>query len=108
MTIDDLNAMLVTQDGVCAICLTAPAVHVDHDHRTGAVRGLLCFRCNAALGQLDDDPLVLRRAARYLEDKGFDPPVRRDVDPVRRVHQRLPTRSLLEQRFRAVLAGTAS
>ena len=71
MTVADLDAMLLAQHGVCAICQTAPAAHVDHDHQTEKVRGLLCFRCNAALGQLGDDPLVLRRAARYLERGGF-------------------------------------
>ena len=71
MTVADLDAMLLAQHGVCAICQTAPAVHVDHDHQTDKVRGLLCFRCNAALGQLGDDPLVVRRAARYLERGGF-------------------------------------
>jgi hypothetical protein len=71
MTVADLDAMLLVQHGVCAICQTAPAAHVDHDHQSGMVRGLLCFRCNAAIGQLDDDPLVLRRAARYVESGGF-------------------------------------
>lgn len=71
MTVADLDAMLLSQHGVCAICQVAPAAHVDHDHQTDNVRGLLCFRCNAALGQLGDDPLVLRRAARYVEGGGF-------------------------------------
>ena len=62
----DVQQMLERQDGLCAICRSAPAIHIDHDHATGAVRGLLCFRCNAALGQLGDDPEVLVRAARYL------------------------------------------
>lgn len=67
LTQEDVIAMTTRQDGVGAICLTAPPIHVDHDHATGKVRGLLCFRCNAALGQLDDDPATLRRAARYLD-----------------------------------------
>ncbi|HET9945169.1 MAG TPA: endonuclease VII domain-containing protein, partial [Actinomycetes bacterium] len=50
----DVAAMLAAQHGVCAICQAADAAHIDHDHTTGAVRGMLCFRCNAALGQLDD------------------------------------------------------
>ncbi|HSF26017.1 MAG TPA: endonuclease VII domain-containing protein [Actinomycetes bacterium] len=54
------------QAGRCPICLAGPAVHVDHDHETGAVRGLVCFQCNAALGQLRS-PFVIRRAAAYLE-----------------------------------------
>ena len=66
ITADDVAAMLEAQDGVCAICRAADAAHIDHDHATGAVRGMLCFRCNAALGQFDDDPVVLVRAARYL------------------------------------------
>jgi len=66
LTEADVAAMLTTQRGVCAICQAADAVHIDHDHATDAVRGMLCFRCNAALGQLDDDPEVLVRAARYL------------------------------------------
>lgn len=40
----------------------------DHDHRTGAWRGLLCQRCNQAIGMFSDNPLLLRRAAEYLEN----------------------------------------
>ena len=60
--------MLAEQDGLCAICRTAAAVHVDHDHETGAVRSLLCFNCNGGLGQFRDDPVVLRAAADYVEE----------------------------------------
>jgi hypothetical protein len=66
MTEGDVLALLYQQRGLCAICRVAPAVHVDHDHATGKVRGMLCFRCNAALGQFDDCPETLVRAARYL------------------------------------------
>ncbi|MGK5113258.1 endonuclease VII domain-containing protein [Geodermatophilus sp. CPCC 205506] len=59
--------MLQDQGGVCAICQVAPAVHVDHDHATGAVRALLCFTCNGGLGQFRDDPYLLRVAAFYVE-----------------------------------------
>jgi hypothetical protein len=67
LTIEDVSMLLDQQAGTCIICLRAPAVHVDHDHATGEVRGMLCFRCNAALGQLGDDPARVRRAADYLE-----------------------------------------
>jgi hypothetical protein len=60
--------MLDKQNGMCAICQTAPAAHVDHDHETGAVRALLCFNCNGGLGQFRDDPAVLRAAADYVEE----------------------------------------
>ena len=76
LTNDDVAELLAEQDGRCAICLTAPAVHVDHDHRTGKVRGMLCFPCNAALGQLDDDVATVRRAADYLEGRKIS--MRRD------------------------------
>ncbi|MEO8322990.1 MAG: endonuclease domain-containing protein, partial [Actinomycetota bacterium] len=45
-----------------------PATHIDHHHRTGRVRGVLCFNCNNALGHFDDDPWVLDAAADYLEE----------------------------------------
>jgi hypothetical protein len=62
----DADLMLEEQGGLCAICKAAPAVHVDHDHATGAVRALLCFNCNGGLGQFKDDPMVLHAAAYYV------------------------------------------
>jgi hypothetical protein len=59
--------LLKKQQGLCAICKAAPAVHVDHDHVTGAVRALLCFNCNGGLGQFTDDPLLLHAAAYYVQ-----------------------------------------
>ncbi|MFF7635401.1 endonuclease domain-containing protein [Kitasatospora sp. NPDC008050] len=44
-----------------------PAEHVDHDHETGRVRGILCFAGNAAPGRMRDRPDALRRAADYVE-----------------------------------------
>jgi len=40
---------------------------VDHDHATGSIRGLLCLRCNFAIGAMDDDPGRMLAAARYAE-----------------------------------------
>jgi hypothetical protein len=110
MSVADLDAMLLAQHGVCAICQTAPAIHVDHDHQTDKVRGLLCFRCNAALGQLGDDPLVLRRAARSVENGGFRAAPDHRVDLTAEPQGEGP--SVMERVLRARLAdadfGTAS
>ena len=62
--------MSAAQEGLCAICREAPAEHVDHDHRSGRVRGLLCFNCNGALGQFRDRADLMLRAFAYL---GRDP-----------------------------------
>jgi len=67
------DAMVASQKGLCVICLKAPAVHVDHCHKTGSVRGVLCFNCNSAIGQLGDDPDAVRRAAAYLEGNAWKP-----------------------------------
>ena len=58
--------MLADRGGLCAICRTAPAAHVDHDHTTGAVRALLCFGCNGGLGRFKDSPESLHAAAHHL------------------------------------------
>jgi len=67
------------QGGVCAAYRVDKPVHVDHDHKTGVVRGLLCFLCNQALGNVRDEPArlhglidYLRRAATRLLDIRFE------------------------------------
>lgn len=59
---------LAQQGGVCAICRLpcTRELAVDHCHKTGVVRGLLCAGCNTAIGRLHDDPRLLLRAAKYL------------------------------------------
>lgn len=72
ITLADYEAMLDAQGRCCAICSTdkpggnAKHWHVDHCHSTGRVRGLLCSRCNLAIGQFNDDPELLIRACVYL------------------------------------------
>jgi hypothetical protein len=66
ITASDADSLLVAQGGLCAVCKVAPAVHVDHDHATGAVRALLCFNCNGGLGQFKDNPGFLHAAAYYV------------------------------------------
>lgn len=62
---------LVGQAGRCGICgdvmAPGPGTHIDHDHRSGRVRGLLCSNCNTALGLMGDSPRILLAAVRYLE-----------------------------------------
>ncbi len=74
LTIETYEAMVLSQNGVCAICGRPPSMrnrndcrlHVDHDHATGAVRGLLCLNCNRGLGMLGDDLSRVQSAANYL------------------------------------------
>ncbi|MFG3283609.1 endonuclease VII domain-containing protein [Streptomyces sp. NPDC048111] len=73
ITEDDRDRMIAVQKGLCVICLSVPAVHVDHCHKTGRVRGVLCFNCNSAIGKLGDDPDTVRRAAAYLEGNSWKP-----------------------------------
>lgn len=77
ITVADYEMLLKKQMGRCAICRTkaplppySPAKKrfaVDHCHRTGRVRGILCGRCNSGVGQFRDSPNLMRAAARYLE-----------------------------------------
>ena len=72
ITVEDYKQMLLQQQGVCAICHRPPVPHkrlaVDHDHKTGQVRGLLCAPCNNALGLFQESIEVVGRALTYLED----------------------------------------
>ncbi len=75
ITADDYDRLFTEQGGRCAICLQAETnmlrgtvrrLSVDHDHKTGAVRGLLCSRCNRGIGLLRDDPAITEAATVYL------------------------------------------
>ena len=71
ITQDDFDALLERQGGLCALCggynsRIDRELALDHDHNTGQVRGLLCDRCNLALGWCFDDPDFLERAAIYV------------------------------------------
>lgn len=65
------NKILLSQDNTCFICKRAPSgnkpLHIDHNHETGKVRGLLCHQCNWYVGTIDSDPEVLGRLYEYLE-----------------------------------------
>jgi Recombination endonuclease VII len=72
LTIADYESLLLKQSGVCAICRmlckSGRRLAVDHCHKTGAVRGLLCGSCNHGLGRFNDSPERLRAAANYLSE----------------------------------------
>ena len=72
ISLGDYNFMLDAQGYKCAICQKHQSnfkrsLCVDHDHVTGKVRGLLCDLCNTAIGKLNDDARLLKRAALYIE-----------------------------------------
>lgn len=77
ITIEEYDAICTAQDGRCAICGVTPEesstkrkvryLDVDHCHITGAVRGLLCNRCNSAIGRFNDDSTLLTKAVEYLQ-----------------------------------------
>lgn len=66
---DQFRVLMESQDGRCAICQVGIEVfmsHVDHNHVTGAVRGLLCMACNVGLGHFRDDRVLIQAADAYL------------------------------------------
>lgn len=77
LTAQEFRDLLEAQDNRCALCRgpwrgwNGRAPHIDHDHETGRVRGLLCSPCNTAIGRFGDDAALLRRAADYLENSAI-------------------------------------
>lgn len=72
LSVEELAALEERQGGRCAICGRKPKrrLAIDHDHRTGEVRGLLCRDCNLALGLFGDDVRRLLAALAYLVRRG--------------------------------------
>ena len=66
MTVAQVDAMHAAQGGSCAVCRKPISkFHIDHNHNTGKVRGLLCHRCNVMIGGWDDKAW-LEAAMRYM------------------------------------------
>jgi len=85
ITLNDYNRMFDEQQGLCAVChqeetrvdhrtKKVSRLAVDHDHKTGTVRGLLCHHCNNALGCFDDDLQKMMAAVVYLASHSENPP----------------------------------
>lgn len=69
ISLEQYNEMYERQGGVCAVCskVSDKKLCIDHDHETGQVRALVCDRCNRAMGASNDDAVILRLCAEYLE-----------------------------------------
>lgn len=68
--------MFAEQGGLCKICrgeqhgFRGKRLNVDHCHKTGTIRGLLCHSCNVSLGHFKDDTALMRRVIEYVENDG--------------------------------------
>jgi len=77
ITLDDYNQMHDAQGGLCKICANPEELDrrlaVDHNHETGAVRGLLCFKCNVILGHIENTGLaMIAKVLDYLDEETLD------------------------------------
>lgn len=82
---EDYLKILEKQNKKCAICLEpyyektdivgrkSPSLYVDHDHKTGKIRGLLCNNCNQAVGYFKDKKELLEKAILYIDDRAVHP-----------------------------------
>jgi hypothetical protein len=66
------RAMLARYDGMCWVCKQRPAIHVEHDHSTGRVRGAACYSCNLGLSFLDRPDWVAQAMAYLAEEVDID------------------------------------
>lgn len=77
ITIDEYQRLLENQNGQCAICgykepqgaTRHDRLYVDHNHDSGAIRGLLCMHCNAGIGHFKENLTILKNAIQYLENE---------------------------------------
>lgn len=73
LQLDGRLMLYARQNGSCAICMTEESdpmrLSVDHDHKTGNVRGLLCRTCNSGIGHFRDDCRILSNALKYVEER---------------------------------------
>lgn len=101
LTLAELEGLIESQGGTCAICSRPidERSHVDHDHATRKVRGVLCFNCNGGLGQFRDSRDLLLLAAEYLDLSSLEP-----LDPELAAHFLVrPTPPSPAERLRSIL-----
>ena len=72
ITLQEYNRMFERQNGCCAICGLHQtnfkrSLHIDHNHKTGEIRELLCPNCNTVIGKVREDVNVLTKIASYIE-----------------------------------------
>lgn len=74
LTLQEVDTMITAQNGLCFICGKVPKgkmahthLQVDHCHKTGKLRAMLCINCNIGLGHSYEDPVLLRKMADYIE-----------------------------------------
>ena len=65
---DEIEKIISEHKGGCKICGTTKKLVLDHDHKTGIIRGMLCSECNFGLGKFKDNPTLLAKAINYLND----------------------------------------
>ena len=89
LTTEAYEKMLLDQNGLCACCgksetrrvgrkkrsENVPMLHVDHCHKAGRIRGLLCSACNQALGLLEEDPQRIKALLHYVEEQVLQSPL---------------------------------
>lgn len=71
ITLKDFHSIMKVQGDVCAICRRSldggKASHIDHNHITNEIRGILCSKCNTAIGLLDEDENIIWNLLEYLK-----------------------------------------
>jgi hypothetical protein len=71
LTVEEYISLVEYSNNTCYICGSTPyenkKLHIDHDHKTGKIRGLLCARCNWYLAKIEKDPEILNKIKKYLQ-----------------------------------------
>ena len=68
LTLEQFDLLSKSQNYECRICNRKIKLCVDHDHKTGKVRGLLCSRCNRCIGQFEENVIFLKNAIKYIKE----------------------------------------
>ncbi len=67
VSLEEAERLFEQKEKGCEVCKVQGPMHIDHDHKTGAVRGILCHGCNLAFGHAKESPEILRALADYAE-----------------------------------------